>query len=108
MNPRTTKTIEDVSTPTKKEWKAELGEAVTPNHSDLVMKRMFNGIFLLVCVILLYKFGSILYNKKVAADLTKKNTACPTLLSISRSARDTLLVMRAEPLCDSYVLEHIQ
>lgn len=38
----------------------------------------------------------------------KKNTICPSLLSISRSARDTLIVMKAESLCGNYVLENLK
>lgn len=34
----------------------------------------------------------------------KMKTACPTLLSIARTSRDTLLVMRSEQLCIKYVL----
>lgn len=104
-------TTEDVTTKSKKVWKTNI--STTPNkdtsvHIERVMWRTINIIFTIACVFLLYKLGVTLYNKKVAADTVRKNVACPTLLSISRSARDTLLVMRAEPLCDSYVLEHIQ
>lgn len=33
---------------------------------------------------------------------------CPSFLSIARSSRDTLIVMRNEPLCNSYVLDNLQ
>jgi hypothetical protein len=33
---------------------------------------------------------------------------CPSFLSITRSARDTLIVMRNEPLCNRYVLDNLQ
>lgn len=33
---------------------------------------------------------------------------CPALLSIGRSSRDTLIVMRAEPLCNDYVLQNFK
>jgi hypothetical protein len=38
----------------------------------------------------------------------KKENACPSLLSITRSARDTLIVMKAEPLCNEFVLENLE
>jgi hypothetical protein len=38
----------------------------------------------------------------------KKDAICPSLLSISRSARDTFLVMKAEPLCNTFVLENLK
>lgn len=33
---------------------------------------------------------------------------CPSFLSIARSARDTLIVMRNEPLCNRYVLDNLR
>lgn len=46
---------------------------------------------------------------KATADLlARADTACPSLLSISRSARDTLIVMKAEPLCINFVLNNLK
>ena len=38
----------------------------------------------------------------------RKETVCPSFLSIARSARDTLIVMRNEPLCNRYVLDNLK
>lgn len=38
----------------------------------------------------------------------RMEVVCPSFLSIARSARDTLIVMRNEPLCNSYVLDNLQ
>lgn len=38
----------------------------------------------------------------------RKTVICPSFLSIARSPRDTLIVMRNEPLCTEYVLENLQ
>jgi hypothetical protein len=38
----------------------------------------------------------------------RQEVVCPSFLSIARSARDTLIVMRNEPLCNSYVLDNLQ
>lgn len=38
----------------------------------------------------------------------RKETACPSLLSIGRSARDTLIIMKNEPLCNQYVLDNLK
>ena len=38
----------------------------------------------------------------------RQQVVCPSFLSIARSARDTLIVMRNEPLCNSYVLDNLQ
>lgn len=34
--------------------------------------------------------------------------ACPSLLSIGRSSRDTLIIMKVEPLCNVYVLDNLK
>lgn len=39
---------------------------------------------------------------------TRKSVVCPSFLSIARSARDTLIVMRNEPLCNKYVLDNLR
>jgi hypothetical protein len=38
----------------------------------------------------------------------RKDAICPALLSVSRSARDTLIVMKAEPLCNVFVLDSLK
>lgn len=49
------------------------------------------------------------YNENVAAaDGVRQKSICPALLSISRSARDTLIVMKAEPLCNGFVLDSLK
>lgn len=110
MTMRTKKTTEaDLPLETQKEWRMAIPTADTKeNTSNTHTKKMMNFIFAVMAVFLLYKLGTILYNKKVQYDVTKKNIACPTLLSISRSARDTLLVMKSEPLCTEYVLDNIR
>lgn len=49
------------------------------------------------------------YNENVTvADSVRQKSICPALLSISRSARDTLIVMKAEPLCNGFVLDSLK
>lgn len=38
----------------------------------------------------------------------RQEVACPSLLSIGRSARDTLIIMKVEPLCNDYVLDNLK
>lgn len=38
----------------------------------------------------------------------RQNIVCPSFLSIARSSRDTLIVMRNEPLCNRYVLDNLR
>ena len=37
-----------------------------------------------------------------------KNAACPSLFSIARSARDTLIVMKSHSECNKYVMENLK
>jgi hypothetical protein len=46
--------------------------------------------------------------KEQVAQEQRKEAVCPSFLSIARSARDTLIVMRNEPLCNRYVLDNLQ
>jgi hypothetical protein len=62
----------------------------------------------LACIVLVGKLVSILYERKIDYDITRQATACPALFSISRSARDTLIIMKAEPLCNVYVLDNLK
>jgi hypothetical protein len=48
-----------------------------------------------------------LFTIKQAHQETRKNAICPALYSIARSARDTLIVMKAEPLCNTFILENL-
>lgn len=57
--------------------------------------------------------GFNIYNKRknqmlAEADSARKEAICPALLSISRSARDTLIVMKAETLCNDFVLNNLK
>ena len=97
-----------VTPPKSRHTNISPAEPVLVVHKDSPVKKALTLVSLLVTVVLLYKLGIILYEQKVTTDLVKKTTSCPTLLSISRSPRDTLLVMRSEPLCAAYVLDNIQ
>lgn len=65
----------------------------------------------IAAIILLAIYG---YNTLRSVDEATREAAarreaiCPALLSISRSARDTLIVMKAEELCNSYVLDNLK
>lgn len=38
----------------------------------------------------------------------RKAVVCPSLLSIARSSRDTMIVMKNERLCNDFVMENLQ
>lgn len=78
------------------------------NSTKATIKKISNVVVFIVAAALLYKLLLLGYTRKHQQDEVKKNSSCPTLLSISRSARDTLLVMRSESLCTQYVLDNIK
>jgi hypothetical protein len=76
------------------------------------LKGVGQGVFISVCIIgvaglvlnLAYQF-----DRKIAIqNESRKQVICPALLSIGRSARDTLIVMKAESLCNSFVLDNLK
>ena len=54
------------------------------------------------------KLSVVGYTKWSEYNVTRTAAICPALFSISRSARDTLIVMKAEPLCNNYVLVNLK
>lgn len=67
-----------------------------------------NFIFYAIILVLLGRLVTAIYSYSVNYRETKKNVICPPLLSIGRSARDTLIIMKAEPLCNVYVLNNLK
>jgi hypothetical protein len=52
--------------------------------------------------------GASRKEKDEVARAERMAVVCPSFLSIARSARDTLIVMRNEPLCNRYVLDNLK
>lgn len=63
------------------------------------------GILVLSIVGVIIEAVDTQYQAKLTA---RQEVVCPSFLSIARSARDTLIVMRNESLCVEYVLEGLQ
>jgi len=55
-----------------------------------------------------YQFFQYQNSAKLQYDIQKTAVTCPTLLSIARTSRDTLLVLRSEDLCVKYVMETLR
>ena len=56
-----------------------------------------------------FLYSVYVYDQYVTKETTaRQSIVCPSFLSIARSARDTLIVMRNEPLCNRYVLDNLQ
>jgi len=56
------------------------------------------------CVFAAYKYNTW----KTANEIKWADANCPALLSISRSARDTLITMKSLESCNKYVLDHLK
>jgi len=79
-----------------------------------IMRKKSNLELLVHVVILLSAICLIVYGSWWIANEGKqrqtefKDIACPSLLSVGRSSRDTLIIMKVEPLCNAYVLENLK
>lgn len=71
-------------------------------------KTVTSVVYPAVVLGLLVKFGTIVHEKWSEYNVARMTTICPSLFSISRSGRDTLIVMKAEPLCNNYVLVNLK
>lgn len=74
----------------------------------VALRKFVQYTLVVVVCVLGYKLGMMGINKFSGTQENRKNAICPALLSISRSARDTLIVMKAEPLCNSFVLDNLK
>ena len=71
-------------------------------------KTVTSVVYPAVLLGLVAKFGLVGYEKWSEYNVVRTASICPSLFSISRSARDTLIVMKAEPLCNSYILANLK
>lgn len=65
------------------------------------------GPLLLLGALGIYWIPKQMKEKKLAYKAEQEVT-CPSLLSIARSARDTLIVMRDKSMCTEYMLKHLK
>lgn len=80
----------------------------TPNWMTKNIKFIKYGLISVVVLFLVYQVGTRTTSRIDQYNTVKADTICPSLLSIGRSARDTLIVMKAEPLCNKYVLDRLR
>jgi hypothetical protein len=80
----------------------------TTETTTLDIKKYARVVYAFIILIALGKLGLMGYTKRGEYNVVRKDAICPALLSISRSARDTLIVMKAEPLCNDYVLVNLK
>lgn len=78
---------------------------------EVFLKKSGNLVFVAAFVGALALVGKgimILQAKDAEARIRRANAVCPALLSIGRSSRDTLIVMRADDMCNEYVLKNFK
>jgi hypothetical protein len=63
-----------------------------------------------VCTIFMSTMGYLGWKNKFANAEKEKwsQMACPSLLSIGRSARDTLIIMKNEAMCNAFVMDNLK
>lgn len=82
-----------------------------PIDIEKMKKGSSSLVFIIITVAFIYALVKLMifkYAKDDAQRAEKSAAVCPALLSIGRSSRDTLIVMKAEPLCNEYVLENFK
>lgn len=77
---------------------------ITEAVAERVMRVVKYSVLVVSFVYGLYVYGRYLTKETTA----RKEIVCPSFLSIARSARDTLIIMRNEPLCNRYVLDNLK
>jgi VanZ family protein len=78
------------------------------NSKTEIVKKAVKYVSAVAILVLMAKLFVVADERKKEYDKTRTASICPALLSISRSARDTLIVMKAEPLCNNYVLANLK
>lgn len=78
------------------------------NSKTEIVKKALKYVSAVAILVLMAKLFVVADERKKEYDKTRTASICPALLSISRSARDTLIVMKAEPLCNNYVLANLK
>lgn len=63
-------------------------------------------LMIFISIILGFFAWRTTYNKN--NKILYKDVACPSLFSITRSARDTLIVMKNVDVCNDYMMENLK
>lgn len=74
----------------------------------LGLSKFVKYVLLVVILGLIVELSFAVKHKHAQYETARKNAICPALFSISRGARDTLIVMKAEPLCNVYILDSLK
>lgn len=72
-----------------------------------ISKFVFTVVAMIIFVFGVYMFKVELDKSKVEYKKEQEST-CPSLLSIARSSRDTLIVMKNKSMCTEYMLNNLK
>lgn len=75
---------------------------------NMNIKQYVRVAYVVFTLVALAKLLHVGYTKHTEYNMARKDAICPALFSISRSARDTLIVMKSEPLCNDYALFNLK
>lgn len=78
------------------------------DENKIKLNKIIRIVWVLFILFIGYRGYIVASNKWSVVQTHKREAVCPSLLSISRSARDTLIVMKAEPLCNVFVLDNLK
>jgi hypothetical protein len=82
-----------------------------PINKEFILTKLGSvgrSILVAMVLVVLYMTITSIKNYRDTNQNIRQKSVCPALLSISRSARDTLIVMKAEQLCNEYVLDNLK
>ena len=71
-------------------------------------RHSLNFVFFVIIPILLFTIFIKTTERTNRLYKEEQQITCPSLLSIARSARDTLIVMRDKSMCTEYMLENLK
>jgi len=80
----------------------------TPFHTVGLAKTVIKVVAGMLIVFGAFRGTTMYLARQKLAHEAQIKSACPTLFSVARTPRDTLLVMRSESMCVGYLLNTLQ
>lgn len=107
-----TKTSSTTKAPTvKKQASTEVTKVtskIEPDNIKKIVHRVAKLASVTGILLLAFKLFMVVTERQKVRDEIFKTSNCPPLLSVAKSWRDTLIVMKTTPLCNQYVLENLE
>jgi hypothetical protein len=78
------------------------------NNIKLLKLWIIRLIMYIVVPLVLWQGGTRYYEYSHKKFVVEQETTCPSLLSVARSARDTLIVMKNKTMCAEWMLTNLK